>query len=196
LQSQNLSKYAFYKLRDVAIEDIYEAQKNGVPVEKIYKKGIDIHFEKKCKKMPKMGLIEQISNVVMVFFVLFSALSLFVYLYHFLVKDINYSQGIYLHLSIEYFRNMIIYGFLGAIISVFLQKIDKQRKWIQASIIGSIGVICFILTIALQEKITSLLKLNMLIIIPCFIVLSVIGYFVNDLISKNKCKAIEVSEND
>ena len=37
LQSQNLTKYAFFKLRDQAINDIYEAQENGLPADKVYK---------------------------------------------------------------------------------------------------------------------------------------------------------------
>ena len=69
LQSQNLSKYAFFKLRDKVIEDIYLAQEEGTSVDKIYKRGYELHFQKKVEKLPKMGILEQISNIVMVFFV-------------------------------------------------------------------------------------------------------------------------------
>ena len=189
LQTQNLSKYAFYKLRDEAIEDIYEAQTNNVPVENIYKKGIDHHFERKADKLPKMGIIEQVANLVMVFFAMFAVLALFVYVYRFIVKDeLDYSKGMHLYLSVAYFRNMIIYGFLGAIVSIFLQKINKKRKNIQAVVVGVVGVICFVLITALGQEVTTSLKLNMLIVIPVFIALAVLGYFVNDILAKKKYK--------
>ena len=189
LQTQNLSKYAFYKLRDEAIEDIYEAQTNNVPVENIYKKGIDYHFERKADKLPKMGIIEQVANLVMVFFAMFAVLALFVYVYRFIVKDeLDYSKGMHLYLSVAYFRNMIIYGFLGAIVSIFLQKINKKRKNIQAVVVGVVGVICFVLITALGQEVTTSLKLNMLIVIPIFIALAVLGYFVNDILAKKKYK--------
>ena len=189
LQTQNLSKYAFYKLRDDAVEDIYEAQTNNVPVENIYKNGIDHHFERKAEKLPKMGLIEQIANLVMVFFAMFAVLALFVYVYRFIVKDeLDYSKGIFLHLSIAYFRNMIIYGFLGAIVSIFLQKIDKKRKNIQAVIVGIVGVISFMIITALGQGGITSLKINIVIVIPIFIALAVLGYFINDFLAKKKYK--------
>lgn len=195
LQTHNLSKYAFYKLRDQAIEDIYEAQTNNVPVEKIYKKGMEVHFDKKCEKLPKMGLIEQIANLVMVFFAMFSVLAVFVYVYRFIVKDsITYSEGIYLNISLDYFRNMVVYGFLGAVVSIFLQKIDKKRKYVQAAIVTSVGVGCFIVIMALGSGITAL-KINMVVVIPVFIALVVIGYFINDIIAKKKFKQVTTIEN-
>ena len=187
LQSQNLSKYAFYKLRDKVIEDIYKAQQEGVPFDKIYKRGHELHFQKRCEKMPKMGILEQISNVVMIFFVMFSVLAIFVYLYHLVVKvDSFYSEGVNLYISVDNLRNMVMYGFLGAITSTFLQKIDKKRKWIQASCITGIGLVCLISLILVGNAITTNIKLNMLIIIPIFLVLALCGYFLTDILAKKK----------
>lgn len=187
LQSQNLSKYAFYKLRDKVIEDIYKAQQEGVPFDKIYKRGYEQHFQKRCEKLPKMGVLEQISNVVMIFFVMFSALAIFVYLYHLVVKvDTFYSEGLNLYISVDNLRNMILYGFLGAITSTFLQKIDKKRKWIQASCITGVGLACLIALILVGNVITTNIKLNMLIIIPIFLVLALCGYFLTDILAKKK----------
>ena len=187
LQSQNLSKYAFFKLRDKAIEDIYEAQKEGIPFDKIYKRGHEQHFQKRCEKLPKMSLLEQISNVVMIFFVMFSALAIFVYLYHLVVKvDTFYSEGINLYISVDNLRNMVLYGFLGSITSTFLQKIDKKRKWIQASTITGVGIGCLIALIVVGNTLTTNIKLNMLIIIPIFLVLAISGYFLNDILAKKK----------
>lgn len=196
LQSQNLSKYAFYKLRDIAIEDIYAAQAEGVGIDKIYKKGIENHYEKKCAKLPKMGIFEQISTIVMVFFVLFSILATFVYLYHLFVKvDSFYSEGIYLYISVDNLRNMMSYGFLGAIVATFLQKVDKKRKWIQASSIAGIGIAVLIVLIGLTNIIETNIKINMIIIIPFFLVLAMGGYFLNDLIAKKKYSGkIEIEE--
>ncbi len=196
LQSQNLSKYAFYKLRDIAIEDIYAAQVEGVGIDKIYKKGIENHYEKKCAKLPKMGIFEQISTIVMVFFVLFSILATFVYLYHLFVKvDSFYSEGIYLYISVDNLRNMMSYGFLGAIVATFLQKVDKKRKWIQASSIAGIGIAVLIVLIGLNNIIETNIKINMIIIIPFFLVLAMGGYFLNDLIAKKKYSGkIEIEE--
>lgn len=193
LQSQNLTKYAFYKLRDRAIEDIYKAQEEGIPVEKVYKKGHEHFFEKKCEKLPKMGILEQISNVVMVFFVLFSVMAIFVYIYRFFVSaDTFYSHGVYLHISVDNLRNMIIYGFLGAVVSVFLQKIEKKRKYIQAASISGIGIVCVVTTILMENVIQGNIKLNMVIVIPVFLTLSVLGYVSNDLLSKKKYQKSEI----
>ena len=187
LQSQNLSKYAFYKLRDKVIEDIYKAQQEGVPFDKIYKRGHEQHFQKRCEKLPKMGILEQISNVVMIFFVMFSVLAIFVYLYHLVVKvDSFYSEGVNLYISVDNLRNMVMYGFLGAITSTFLQKIDKKRKWIQASCITGIGLACLIALILVGNVITANIKLNMIIIIPIFLVLSLCGYLLTDILAKKK----------
>jgi hypothetical protein len=187
LQSQNLSKYAFYKLRDKVIEDIYKAQQEGVPFDKIYKRGHEQHFQKRCEKLPKMGILEQISNVVMIFFVMFSVLAIFVYLYHLVVKvDSFYSEGVNLYISVDNLRNMVMYGFLGAITSTFLQKIDKKRKWIQASCITGVGLACLIALILVGNAITTNIKLNMLIIIPIFLVLALCGYFLTDILAKKK----------
>lgn len=199
LQSQNLSKYAFYKLRDKVIEDIYKAQQEGVPFDKIYKRGHEQHFQKRCEKLPKMGILEQISNVVMIFFVMFSALAIFVYLYHLVVKvDTFYSEGLNLYISVDNLRNMILYGFLGAITSTFLQKIDKKRKWIQASCITGVGLACLIALILVGNVITTNIKLNMLIIIPIFLVLALCGYFLTDILAKKKYDGktnIEIEDN-
>lgn len=193
LQSQNLTKYAFYKLRDRAIEDIYKAQEEGIPVEKVYKKGYEHFFEKKCEKLPKMGVLEQISNVVMVFFVLFSVMAIFVYIYRFFAfADTFYSHGVYLHISVDNLRNMIIYGFLGAVVSVFLQKIEKNRKYIQAASISGIGIACVVATILMENVIQGNIKLNMVIVIPVFLTLSVLGYVSNDLLSKKKYQKSEI----
>ena len=187
LQAQNLSKYAFFKLRDKAIEDIYLAQEEGTSVDKIYKRGYELHFQKKVEKMPKMSVLEQISNSVMVFFILFSALSIFVYLYHLFVKvDSFYSEGVFLYISVDNLRNMMMYGFLGALVATFIQKTDKKRKWIQASGIAGVGIGVLVALVLVSESFTGNLKINMLIVIPVFLVLSLGGYFLNDLIAKKK----------
>lgn len=187
LQAQNLSKYVFFKLRDKAIEDIYLAQEEGTSVDKIYKRGYELHFQKKVEKMPKMSVLEQISNIVMVFFILFSALSIFVYLYHLFVKvDSFYSEGVFLYISVDNLRNMMMYGFLGALVATFIQKTDKKRKWIQASGIAGVGIGVLVALVLVSESFTGNLKINMLIVIPVFLVLSLGGYFLNDLIAKKK----------
>lgn len=197
LQSQNLTKYAFYKLRDQAIEDIYNAQNEGITIEKIYKRGYELHFQKKVEKLPKMGVLEQISNISMVVFVLFSILLLFVYLYRLFVKvETYYSQGINLYISLDNLRNMVIYGFLGSIFATFLQKIDKKRKWIQASIITGVGLAFLILLIVLGNVVTENIKLNMLIIVPVFLALGIGFYFLNDFLAKKKYSNKILVENE
>ena len=47
------------------------------------------------------------------------------------------------------------------------------------------------LTIGLSTIITGNLTLNMLIIIPVFLALSVAGYFINDILSKKKYKKLD-----
>ena len=196
LQTENLTKYAFYKLRNQAIEDIYKAQEENIPIDKIYKKGHAAHFQKKAEKLPKMGIIEQIANVIMVFFALFSILALIVYVYHLIVKDESfYSEGMYLFISVLNLRNMVIYGFLGAVVSIFLQKIDRTRKWIQAGIIGGLGLGIVLTLFAIEKSVVENIKVNVLIFIPEFIALAVLGYFTNDLISKKKFKVAREIEN-
>ena len=190
LQAQNLSKYAFFKLRDKAVEDIYLAQEEGTAIEKIYKRGYELHFQKRVEKLPKMGILEQISNIVMVFFILFSVLSIFVYLYHFFVKvNSFYSEGIFLYINIDNLRNMMLYGFLGALVATFIQKTDKKRKWIQASVIAGIGIGVLIVLILLANTLTTNIKINMIIVIPVFLALSLGGYFLNDILAKKKYNA-------
>lgn len=197
LQSENLTKYAYYKLRDKAIEDLYQAQQDGIPVDKIYKKGYEVHFKKKAEKLPKMGIIEQISNIWMVFFALFACLALFVYVYHLFVKvETYYSEGLYLYISVDNLRNMVVYGFLGAVVATFLQKIDKRRKWIQGGVITGFGIVCLVSLMAIASSMSDNLKLNMLIIIPLFIVLAIGGYFLNDFLAKKKYNQTSIIENE
>ena len=144
-----------------------------------------------------MGVLEQISNISMVVFVLFSILLLFVYLYRLFVKvETYYSQGINLYISLDNLRNMVIYGFLGSIFATFLQKIDKKRKWIQASIITGVGLAFLILLIVLGNVVTENIKLNMLIIVPVFLALGIGFYFLNDFLAKKKYSNKILSENE
>ena len=188
LQSANLTKYAFYKLRDDAIEEIYDAQMEGIPADKVYKRGIDTHFKKECDKLPKMSIFEQISNISMVFFGLFTILSIFVYIYHFIGKtNLDYSEGIYLHLSVSTLINMVMYGFIAAILWAFIQKIDKTRKIVQAVTIGVVGAVSILVVMGVGNGYDGF-RLNMVIIIPALVALTILFYFVTDIIAKSKYK--------
>ena len=79
-----------------------------------------------------------------------------------------------------------MYGFLGALVATFIQKTDKKRKWIQASGIAGVGIGVLVALVLVSESFTGNLKINMLIVIPVFLVLSLGGYFLNDLIAKKK----------
>ena len=126
----------------------------------------------------------------MVFFILFSVLSIFVYLYHFFVKvNSFYSEGIFLYINIDNLRNMMLYGFLGALVATFIQKTDKKRKWIQASVIAGIGIGVLVVLILLANTLTTNIKINMIIVIPVFLALSLGGYFLNDILAKKKYNA-------
>ena len=107
IRTLNLSKYAFYSLRDKALEEIYEGQMNDVRPEKIFKHGLEPYFEKKANSLPKKTVLESSLTFLFVFFSLFSILLLFVYILRFFLKtDLFYSQGIYLYVSPTNLRNM------------------------------------------------------------------------------------------
>ncbi len=188
IRTLNLSKYAFYSLRDKAIEEIYEGQMNDVKPEKIFKHGLEPYFEKKANGLPRKTILESTLTFLFVFFALFSILLLFVYILRFFLKtDLFYSEGIYLHVSPVNLRNMSLYGFGGSIIASLVQRVEKKEKLIQ--IIGiCIVAIVFIVTLTLLDQKTRIINLNVILFLGIFIAISIISYFANEYITKKAMK--------
>lgn len=185
LSRQGLTRYAYYALRDDAIEAVYECQENGDTPKNTFHKGYENHYQKKINLLPKKNVFEKVGSFTFSFFALFFILALFVYIYRFGVKDaIYYSSGIYLYITASSISSMFIYGFLGAIVSIFLQRIDKKSKYIMASITAAIGIGFIILFLVLGANNPNPLKINMMIVLPVCLVLSGTGLTLELLVSK------------
>ena len=81
---------------------------------------------------------------------------------------------------------MMLYGFLGSLVATFIQKTDKKRKWIQASGIDVLAIIVLVILILVGNNLSNNIKVNMIIVIPVFLALSALGYFLNDMLAKKK----------
>ena len=187
LSRQGLSRYAYYSLRDDAIEAVYECQENGEAPTNAFHKGYEHYYQKKINTLPKKNVLEKIGSFLFSFFALFFVLVLFVYLYRFAVKDIMYySEGIYLYITASNLSSLFIYGFLGAIVSVFLQRIDKKSKYIMASVTALFGIGMIITFLVIGMNNPAPLKINMLILLPVCLIIGGTGLAIELYVSKKK----------
>lgn len=188
IRTLNLSKYAFYSLRDKALEEIYEGQMNDVRPEKIFKHGLQPYFDKKANSLPKKTVLESSLTFLFVFFSLFSILLLFVYILRFFLKtDLFYSQGIYLYVSPTNLRNMSLYGFGGSIIASLIQRVEKKEKLIQIIGICLVAII-FVSILTILDSKTEIITLNVILYLGIFILISVLSYLGNEIITRNAMK--------
>lgn len=187
LSKQNLSRFAFYSLRDHAVIKISETEEKGNGPKDAFHRGHELYFQKKINALPKKGILEKIGGFVFSFFALFFFLALFVYLYRFAVKDtIFYSEGMYLYITPSNVSSMLIYGFLGALLSIFIRKNDKKTKYTAAAITAGLGIICIGIFIAIGAQNPSLLKINMIVMLITCLTMSGAGLALEILISKRK----------
>ncbi len=82
---------------------------------------------------------------------------------------------------------MFIYGFLGSLLSIIIQKNDQKTKRILLIGTSSFGIVIVVTFIILGNYITRPLKLNMIVVLLINALLGVLGYFVEDYISKKRC---------
>ena len=123
-----------------------------------------------------------------VFFSLFSILLLFVYILRFFLKtDLFYSQGIYLYVSPTNLRNMSLYGFGGSIIASLIQRVEKKEKLIQIIGICLVAII-FVTILTILDSKTEIIKLNVILYLGIFILISVLSYLGNEIITRKAMK--------
>ena len=190
VQKLELSKYAYKNVRDQVIVDIYNNQEADEPVKEVFKGGYVNYFNKKLRNAPKKTPLEKVGAFSYVFFALFTFLALFVYLYRFVSKNAGnvYSEGIYLFISAHNLAYMFMYGFAGALLSIFIQKHEPRMKkflLLGTSIAGLIIIGTFLI-IGIYNS--NPLKLNMIVVILINLVLAVSGYFLEDILSKKNSR--------
>ena len=122
----------------------------------------------------------------------FFALALFVYIYRLVVKvpGFYYAEGMYLYITAQNAGSMFIYGFLGALLSILIQKNDKKTKNIMLIGTAIIGIAVIATFYAIGANYTKALKINIIIALIICLLLSGGGFILELLVSKKKKKLI------
>lgn len=190
IRKQNLSKYAYYHFRDQVISDIYDGQENEETNDHIFKGGYETYWTRKLKNAPKKSVYEKIGAFLFAFFTLFFALASFIYIYRFPVPipGIYYSQGIYLYVTASNLGTMFIYGFAGALLSIFIQKNDKKTKYILLAGTSAVGLITILVLFGIGSRYIVPFGINMVVVFIVCLVIALGGYFLEDIVSKKRCE--------
>jgi drug/metabolite transporter (DMT)-like permease len=97
-----------------------------------------------------------------------------------------YARGMYLYASLSNLGLMSAYGFLGSIVALFIQKLDKKTKYRQLAIVTLIGLVCVGLLFGFSSIYADAIKINIIFLLLILMVLAIGFYFLENLISQKK----------
>lgn len=199
IQSFDISREVYNFYRDQVIEDLYDAQQEGNAPVTIYKHGYQNYFQKKLKNVPKKNFLEAMGQFIFVFFLMFFLLSIAIYVIRFIPSmqsDLFKSEGIYLFVSADNLGFMSIYGFAGVLVSTFLMKGDKRRKYIHLAIVAGAAIVTIGGLFAINSIYSAPLKINMIVLFICFGLFSLFGFFLERKVSQKRCKTYLEAKNN
>lgn len=189
IKRMGLNKYSFNHIRDKMYEEALKLYENHVPANETFEKKLLNCSDKLLLHAKERTLIEKISSISFVIFIILAVALPIVYLLN-LSKSTEgsiYSIGLDLCMSINMLFQIFLYSCLGVMIALVMQKTEKKKKSIATLIVVIVAaVVGFILYFLSYQFPDFILKVNIILGELIFIAIAIATYFLEDVIAKKE----------
>lgn len=199
VRQEGLNKYHFKEVREALFIEAERLYDEHTPFGDPYRKKLSQFAAKQVGKCAKKTTFEHVGNIVMIVAIIltFGLPLLYGISFGYSSSSDSYSQGIYLYMKFNRLLMTSIYMSLGMLFSVLIQKIDKKKKTTLAIIVLLIAAVIITISLVLYLNFPDyVMALNFPVIEGVCVVLSMVGYLLEDIVAQKAYKRFEQQRNN